>query len=216
METVKIDAQIKTAHGSKEATLLRRAGMVPCVIYTKDGTLHFSAPLNAFKDLIYTKGLHDAEINLEGNSYKAIVKELQFHPVSDQLLHIDFQQLTPNERVNVEIPVKITGRSTGVAMGGKLYSKMRRIKVSVLPKDLIDFFELDVTNLEIGKSIRIETLINNYPDFQFIQNPAMPVLAVEVTRAAKSAESEILDEEEGGEGSEEEGGEQKDTEKTEE
>lgn len=174
---------------------LRVEGMVPCVLYGGESNLHFYAPVLSFRDLIYTPDAHIVKINMDGATHEAIVQEVQFHPVTDKLLHIDFLEVSAGKPVVMHMPVKITGTSEGVKQGGKLITKVRKLKVRALAADLPNEITVDITPLQIGDSIRIGDL--KVKGIEFLDSANNIIVGVRTTRnvvetpaeAAKAAAS---------------------------
>ena len=158
MKSVSIQGSKRESVGKKATKALRNAGLVPCVVYGGDEPLHFSAPELAFKNLVYTPDAHTVEIELDGVTVQAILQDIQFHPVTDRILHIDFYQIFEGKEVTMNIPVHFTGNSKGVRNGGVLRKTNRVLRVKALPKDLPDFLEADITNLKIGNKLYIGEL----------------------------------------------------------
>lgn len=158
MKSVSIHGSKRESVGKKATKALRNAGLVPCVVYGGDEPLHFSAPELAFKNLVYTPDAHTVEIELDGVTVQAILQDIQFHPVTDRILHIDFYQIFDGKEVTMNIPVHFTGNSKGVRNGGVLRKTNRVLRVKALPKDLPDFLEADITNLKIGNKLYIGEL----------------------------------------------------------
>lgn len=173
--------------GTKRASLtkqdtkkLRDSGMVPCVIYGGDNNIHFSAPVLDFRDLVYTPEVYTVKIDVDGVSHQAIMQEVQFHPVSDKLLHIDFMEVNPDKKVMINIPVKISGASEGVKQGGKLITKLRKLRVKALPSHLPDVVNVDITPLAIGQSVKVGDLRLN--GVEFLDSPNNIIVGVRITR----------------------------------
>ncbi len=158
MKSVSIQGSKRESVGKKATKALRNAGLVPCVVYGGDEPIHFSAPELAFKNLVYTPDAHTVEIELDGVTIQAILQDIQFHPVTDRILHIDFYQIFEGKEVTMTIPVRFTGNSKGVRNGGVLRKTNRVLRVKALPKDLPDFLEADITNLKIGNKLYIGEL----------------------------------------------------------
>ncbi len=138
MKSVVIEAQARESVGKKNAADLRRDGQVPCVLYgDKQECVHFYAPKNAFKPITTSPNFMSAEINVNGKTYSAFLKDAQYSPITDELQHADFQLLQPNHPVIIELPLKLKGLAVGVQAGGKLLQKVRRIKVKAMPDKLI-------------------------------------------------------------------------------
>jgi large subunit ribosomal protein L25 len=159
---------------------IRKEGRVPCVIYGGDENIHFSAPVLNFRDLIYTPEAYKVKIDVEGQLKEAIIKEVQFHPVSDKLLHVDFLEIQPDKKLMMDIPIRITGSSEGVKQGGKLVVKARRLKVKGLPTHLPDAVNIDVTPLLIGQSVRIGDLKTE--GVEYLDSPNNVIVGIRITR----------------------------------
>jgi large subunit ribosomal protein L25 len=188
MKSITIKGQERESVGKKATKALRDAGMVPCVIYGGDQPVHFAADERAFKGLVYTPSAHTVVIELGNNAYNAILQDIQFHPVSDAILHIDFFQLLENREVVMEVPVKVIGKSPGVMAGGVLRLAQRRLKVKALPKNLPDFIEADITPLEMGNKLYVTKLAAD--NFKFMHPDNTVVCQVRVSRAALKAAQE--------------------------
>lgn len=187
MKTLTLIGQHRETVGSKNATDLRRKGMVPCVIYGGEAPIHFAATEAELKKFVYTPSVYFADIQIDGNSYKAVMKDIQFNPVSDKPEHIDFLQVFDNKKVRVQLPVKVTGNSAGVRAGGKLVVNVKKLNIEALPGDIPDEIELDVTNLNIGDKLRIADL--KVPGVTFLDAANIAVAAVQMTRSAMSAQA---------------------------
>jgi large subunit ribosomal protein L25 len=183
METVVINGTPRTELGKKATRALRRAGNVPCNLYGGKETLNFYAPISAFRKLIYTPDFRLAEVNVDGKSYKAIIKDLQFESVKDELLHIDLQELVDNVKVKVSVQLKLKGTPKGIILGGKLEQAFRRLSVLALPKDLPNVIEVDVTDMDLGSIKRIKDL--SIPGVTILHSPMNPFAKVMIPRAVK-------------------------------
>ena len=188
MDTVAISGASRSDLGKKSSRALRKDGKVPCVIYGGENVVHFSSESKAFKPLIYTPDFKLAEISVDGQSYKCILKDAQFHPVSDEIEHLDFLQLVPEKTVKVNIPVGFKGVSPGVKSGGKLIQKLRSIKIKTTPENIVNKLFVDISGVELGGSVRVRDVeLGNGME---VMNPgATPVASVEVPRALRSAEA---------------------------
>jgi large subunit ribosomal protein L25 len=158
MKTLEISAVKRTESGKKKAKKLREQGNIPCVIYGGGENIHFHSHENNFRNLIYTHHVHLVNIDVEGKTHKAIIKDIQFHPVTDKILHIDFIEVFDNKPSVVEIPIEVTGNSIGVKNGGKMRQRRRSLKVKGLVKDMPDVLEIDITELNIGASFKVKDL----------------------------------------------------------
>lgn len=188
MKSITIKGSERESVGKAATRTARNAGMVPCVLYGGDQPVHFAAEDKAFKDLVYTPNVHTVVIELAGKSYNAILQDIQFHPVSDKILHIDFYQLHADKEITMEVPVKITGTSPGVLGGGVLRLNQRKLKVRALPANLPDFVEANISELQMGNKLYVTKLeVNNFK----LLNPDNTVVAqVRISRAAMKAAQE--------------------------
>ena len=208
MEAVAFTGQIRTELGKKGTKAIRKEGKTPCVLYGGDQIIHFSIDVKDVKTLVYTPDFKLAEISIDGATYKCILKEIQFHPVTEEIRHIDFVELVDGQKVNVEIPIRFKGSSPGEKVGGKLYQKLRRVKVKTTPDYLIDELLVDVSTLQMGQSVRVKD-IEVDDNLEILSSMNIPVASVEVPRALRSAKAGEEAEAEGEEGEEstgEEGG----------
>lgn len=155
MKSITITGSKRESVGKVATKALRNAGKVPCVLYGGDKALHFSADETAFKNLVYTPNVYTAKIEFEGNKYNAILQDIQFHPVSDKILHIDFYQLFDDKMVTMSIPVQLAGTAPGIIRGGSLRFAQRKLNVRALPKDLPDFIEANISKLDIGDKLYV-------------------------------------------------------------
>ncbi|MEL6924767.1 MAG: 50S ribosomal protein L25, partial [Bacteroidota bacterium] len=194
MEIVKITGAARTDLGTTHSRNLRKEGKVPCVIYGGDQPIHFSATGGQFRSIIYTPAFKQVEISLNGKTYNCILKDTQFHPVTDQLMHVDLLELVPGKTVKLELPVQFTGASPGVKTGGKLIRNLRRVKVKTTPEKMVDHVTLDISSLELGQSVRVRD-IAKLDGVEVINNSAIPVATVEIPRALKSAATAAAKEE---------------------
>jgi len=199
MKSVEIKGNVRTDVGSKYAKAERKAGNVPCVVYGGEAPIHFSAPVLAFKGLVYTAEAKTAKITIGDTSVEAVIQDMQFHPVTDQLMHIDFIQLVEGKPVTMNIPVVLNGQARGVLNGGKLKTILRQLSVRAIPGQFPDSIELDITELRIGKSIRVSDVT---PSSYEILNADTAVIVT-----VKKARGAMDDEDEDEEGAAEEGAE---------
>ena len=161
MKSITIKGSQRESVGKVATKALRNAGKVPCVLYGGDKPVHFSAEEKAFKNLVYTPNVYTATIELEGQTYAAILQDIQFHPVSDKILHIDFYQLFEDKEITMNIPVRLVGSPKGVMVGGALRHNLRKLRVKALPANLPDFIEADITELQIGNKLYVTELRND-------------------------------------------------------
>jgi len=195
METVELKGVLRKEVGKKFSRKLREEEKVPCVIYGGENVKHFSVPEKDVKSIIYTQEAYLLKINLDGGAYNAILQDIQFHPVTDRIIHMDFIEISEDKPVTVTLPVKLTGDSSGIKEGGRLRLKRRSLRVKGYPKDLPDYLEIDITNLKIGQSIKIGEL--SYENLEILDPPRPMVVAIVSSRlVAKGMKAAIEAEEE--------------------
>ncbi len=161
MKSITIKGSKRESVGKSATKALRNAGQVPCVLYGGDTAVHFSAEEKAFKNLVYTPNVYTATIDVDGQTFAAILQDIQFHPVSDKILHVDFYQLFDDKEVTMNIPVKLVGTSPGVLNGGSLRFPKRKLRVRALPGNLPDFFNADISGLKIGSKLFVTDIESN-------------------------------------------------------
>ena len=205
MKSITIKGSERESVGKKATKALRNAGKVPCVVYGGEKPLHFSADELAFRDLVYTAAAHTVKVDLGEGKVKAILQDIQFHPVTDKILHIDFYQLFDDKEVTMNIPVRLQGNSPGVRNGGRLLFRKRKLAIKALPDKLPDYFDIDISSLKIGDNILVESLLND--DFTILHPDSTVVVQVKTQRAAIVEEVEEEEVVEGEEGATSEGGE---------
>jgi large subunit ribosomal protein L25 len=197
MKSVEIKGNVRTDVGSKYAKAERKAGNVPCVVYGGEAPIHFSAPVLAFKGLVYTAEAKTAKITIGDTSVEAVIQDMQFHPVTDQLMHIDFIQLVEGKPVTMNIPVVLNGQARGVLNGGKLKTILRQLSVRAIPGQFPDSIELDITELRIGKSIRVSDVTPS--GYEILNADTAVIVTVKKARGAVDDEDEEGAAEEGAE-----------------
>jgi large subunit ribosomal protein L25 len=188
MKSILIKGSERESVGKAATKTLRNAGLVPCVVYGGNEPVHFSAEEKAFKNLVYTPNAHTVEIDLGKKKISAILQDIQFHPISDRILHIDFFELNKEREVTIEIPVRVIGTSRGVLSGGVLRLAQRKLKVKALPDNLPDFIDADITDLEMGNKLYITALKSD--KYTFLHPDNTVVAQVRVSRAALKAAQE--------------------------
>ncbi|MCB0558197.1 MAG: 50S ribosomal protein L25 [Lewinellaceae bacterium] len=203
MEVVAISGQLRTDLGKKATKAVRNGGMIPCVLYGGDEIIHFSTNLKGVRDLIYTPNFKVAEVAIDGQVYKCFIKDIQWHPVTDEIVHLDFLRLIEGVPVKVEVPLRFNGVSPGVKNGGKLIQKLRRVKIRTTPEHLIGELNVDISKLLLNQSIRVRDIERGRDNIDVLNSPGVPVASVEVPRALRSATAAA---EKAGEGEEEEEG----------
>ncbi len=200
MKSITIKGSQRESVGKVATKALRNADKVPCVLYGGDKPIHFSASEFSFKNLVYTSNVYTAMIEINDKKYHAIMQDIQFHPVTDKILHIDFYQLFDDKMVTMDIPVRLSGSSIGVLNGGSLRFPMRKLSIYALPSDLPDFLTADISDLKIGDKLYVTDLAD---DGFTIMHPDNTVV-VQV-RTARAVIEEVEEDEEGEEGEGEEG-----------
>lgn len=186
MKSVLLSGSLRANVGKKDAKATRVAGKVPCVLYGGKSQVHFSADEAAFKPLIFTDAVQTVDIEIADQKFQAILQDVQYHPISDKIIHVDFLEVSNSKPVTIAIPVQIVGSAPGVREGGKLVKKQRKLKVKALLNDLPDTIEVDISNLGIGNSVRIKDLTT--PKVTFLDGGNIEVVAVTSTRASRQAE----------------------------
>jgi len=201
MKSITIKGSQRESVGKVSTKALRNAGKVPCVLYGGDKALHFSADEFSFRNLVYTPNVYTATIELEnGEKFKAILQDIQFHPVTDKILHIDFYQLHDDKEVTLEIPIRLIGTAPGVIAGGIVRFPYRKLRVRAIPENLPDFINADISELNIGDKLYVTELQNDA--FTIMHPDNTVVVQVRVSRAVVLDEEEDEDEEGAEEGAE--------------
>jgi large subunit ribosomal protein L25 len=199
MKLLEIKCTRREKVGKKESKKLRKQGRVPCVLYGGDEIIHFLASENDFRHLVYTPNVYLLQLDIEGKVYNAILQDIQFHPVTDSILHMDFFQVFDDKPVSIYVPVQLNGVPEGVKHGGKLALEARRLRARALTGDLPDVLQIDVSGIGLGKSIKVEEL--EFANIQLLDSPNTVIASVKLTRAARG----VLPEDEEVEGAEAEG-----------
>ncbi|MFD2822321.1 50S ribosomal protein L25/general stress protein Ctc [Lacinutrix iliipiscaria] len=204
MKSISINGSQRESVGKKATKALRNAGQVPCVLYGGDNPVHFSAPELAFSKLVYTPNAHTVVIELDnGEKFNAVLQDIQFHPVTDRILHIDFYQLFEDKEIALNIPVNLVGNSAGVRNGGVLRKNNRKLRVKALPANLPDFIEIDITPLKIGDKVSVRDL--DQEKYTLLHSENTVVCQIKTSRTAIVDEVEDEEGEEGEEGATAEG-----------
>lgn len=188
MKSITIKGSERESVGKAATRTARNAGMVPCVLYGGDQPVHFTAEDLAFKGLVYTPNVHTVVIDLGGKTHNAILQDIQFHPVSDKILHIDFYELKDDKEITMDVPVKVVGTSPGVLGGGVLRLNQRKLKVRALPANLPDFVEANISELEMGNKLYVTKVETN--NFKILNPDNTVVVQVRISRAAMKAAQE--------------------------
>jgi large subunit ribosomal protein L25 len=185
MKTVSMSGSLRENVGKKDAKALRNAEKVPCVIYGGEKQIHFAVPSSDFRHLVYSPDIAFVDLDIDGTKYKAILQDIQFHPVTDNILHADFLELIEGKKITMAVPVKTNGLPIGVTEGGKLMIKIRKLKVKALPEFIPETVTVDVAHLKIGNSIKVKDIIIENADL--LDTPNAVAVSVGMTRAAVAA-----------------------------
>ncbi len=189
MKSITINGSKRESVGKKSTKALRNAGDVPCVLYGGEQPVHFSAHELAFSKLVYTASAHTVVIAIEGGeTYNAVLQDIQFHPVTDKILHIDFYQLFEDKEIAMDIPVNYFGNSKGVIAGGNLRKNQRKLRVKALPANLPDTIDVDITPLKIGGKIYLSELANE--SYRFLSTGNTVVCQVKRSRVSVVVEDD--------------------------
>jgi large subunit ribosomal protein L25 len=186
MKTIEIVGYKRANLGKSESQRLRNEGYVPCVVYGGDNQVHFYAPMILFRDLVYTNEAHFVHLNVEGEECQAILQEVQFHPVSEVMLHVDFLRIAEDRKIKMSIPARLVGQAPGVAKGGALIQKRAALKVYGFPKDMPDHIDVDVSTLDFHHAIKVSDM--KMAGLEFLDPATASIAVVEVPRAAKLAD----------------------------
>jgi large subunit ribosomal protein L25 len=186
MKTIEIIGYRRANLGKNDAQKIREEGNVPCVLYGGNEQVHFYSPVILFRDLIYTNEAHFVHLNIEGEECQAIMQEVQFHPVSELILHVDFLRISEDRKIKMDIPTRLVGQSPGVSKGGALVRKRASLKVFAFPKDMPDHIDVDCSALDFHHSVKVGDL--KFENLEFVDPKKASIAVVEVPRAAKLAE----------------------------
>ncbi|MGC9332097.1 MAG: 50S ribosomal protein L25/general stress protein Ctc [Bacteroidales bacterium] len=200
MKTLTIKGKLREELGKKATKKLRKQGEVPCVLYGGDNIVHFHAPVNDFRHLLYTPEVYFVNLEIGDNVYKAIIKDYQFHPVTDTVIHLDFFEIKEGKAMDMKIPVHLSGVAEGVKEGGVLKQDYRYLKVRALPKDMPESIEIDITPLIIGDSVKVGDL--EIENATILEKENVSVVGIVAVRGIAEIEAEAAAEEEGEEGEE--------------
>lgn len=185
MKSVSINGAARETICKKATKALRNAGQVPCVLYGGEAPVHFSAETNEFRKIVFTPNVYLIDLTIDGKECKAIMQDIQFHPVSDEVLHVDFLRISEDKAVKIDVPVKLEGFAKGIQQGGKLKLNLRTLRVKALPQDLPDNISIDVTELGLGQSFRVGDV--DAAGLELLNSKSTPVASVMITRAARAA-----------------------------
>jgi large subunit ribosomal protein L25 len=193
MKTIEINGSIRKELGKKSSGDLRKENNVPCVLYGGKEILHFYSHENNFTKLIYTHDAHLVKLNLADKVIKCVLKEVQFHPVTDRIMHLDFIEVADDKPITINLPINVTGDSVGIKAGGKLRIRKRNLLVKGLTTDIPDFLPIDITELKIHQSIKVGDL--SFDKIELIDPKKLMILGIATSRVAQKTEEEIEAEE---------------------
>jgi len=188
MKSIAISGSPRENVGKRDAKELRYQSMVPAVLYGGPTQTHFAVSAADLKPVVYTPVVHFIDLEIAGVKSQAIIKDLQFHPLTEQILHVDFLLLDPKKPITIEIPIRLTGSSPGVKSGGKLVQKLRKLRVKALPNDHLDNIDVSIEPLEVGKSVRVSEI--KVPKLTILNAPEDTIVSVTTSRALRQAEQE--------------------------
>lgn len=205
MKTVEIIGYKRANLGKTESKRLREEGYVPAVLYGGDKQLHFYAPGILFREIVYTADAHFVELNIEGEIHRAILQEIQFHPVSEAIIHADFLEIFAGKPIKMTVPVHLEGNAPGLQQGGTLIKKRKFVDIKGLPKNMPDYMIADISSLGLGDSVKVKDVVEG--EFEVLTPGRITIATVEVPRAMRGKSDEEAEGEEGEEGTEEGGAE---------
>lgn len=186
MKTVEILGYKRLNHSKAESKKLREAGNVLCVLYGGKDIVHFYSPAIFFRPLVYTPDVAYVKLNVEGSEYNCILADTQFHPVSENILHADFMEIQDDKPIKMNIPVRFHGSAPGMLQGGKLMAKLRYLSLKALPADMPEFIDIDISNLDLGKSVKVSEI--EVKNFEIMNSPQVSIASVSIPRAARLEE----------------------------
>ena len=188
MKTIEMIGVKRADLGKKASKALRKAGKVPCVVYGGKEVIHFSMRVSHLKALVYTPEAHFVKLTVAEKEYKCILQDIQFHPVSDHILHADFLKLFEHKKIKMNIPLVFSGKSPGVEKGGELLKRKSSLCIHAYPKDMPTHINIDISTLDLGKAIKVKNIpVANY---EILETPSNAIAAVEVPRALRSKTNE--------------------------
>lgn len=188
MKTILLKGEKRTGNGTSDAKALRNAGKVPCVMYGTGENVHFSVYEADFKNLVYTPNVYKVKLDVDGSAYDAVLQDMQFHAVSERIMHADFMAVEASRAVVMDIPVRVVGNSPGVRAGGKLVKKINRLRVRGLLANLPDYIDVSIDTLEIGQSAKVKDLTPG--NFEILDAKENAIVTVKTTRALMQAAAE--------------------------
>ena len=186
MKTTEIVGFKREELGTRSSKALRADGNVPCVLYGGEENINFHAPMYLFRDLLYTPEVYEVKLNVEGVEKNCVLKDAQFHPVSETILHVDFFEIFADKEVEMNIPVKLVGAAPGAQVGGQVYIKTKKLKVVGLPGNLPDYVEVDISTLDLGDSKKVKE-VEVAGEYKIVTNPSVSIVSIIIPRALKAA-----------------------------
>ena len=198
MKTTEIVGFNREGLGTKASKALRADGNVPCVLYGGKENFHFHSPVYLFKELLYTPNAYIVNLNVEGVEKKAVLKDVQFHPVSDAIQHVDFLEIFDDKPVAIDVPVITVGQAPGAQLGGQVYVKNKKLRVKAIPANLPENVEVDISSLELGNSMQVKDIESE--GFEILTNPNVSIVQIIIPRALKASLGDEEGTEEGAEG----------------
>jgi len=187
MKTVSLSGSPRENVGKKDAKKNRRAGKVPCVLYGGKEQLHFVVDEKPLKKIVFTPEVYIISLNIDGKVHETILQDAQYHPVTDNFLHVDFLEILPDKQVTIAVPVKAEGTPTGVLKGGRFINKMRKLKIKAFAKDLPDFIPINTDDLDIGDSVKVMNV--KMDNVTFLDSPNSVIVGV---RTARTVVEEVV------------------------
>lgn len=189
MESIAIQGTKRTVLGKKATKQVRRSGQIPCVIYGGAQNIHFTTGKMDVRDLVYSADFKTVDIALGDQAVKCVLKDIVFHPVTDEIVHMDFMEMVADRKLKLQVPIRYTGEAPGVKTGGKLVKKLRKAKIKCNAADLVDALFVDISELELGFSVRVSD-IQEVKGVEVMNAGGIPIASVEIPRALKSADDE--------------------------
>lgn len=186
MEPIIIEAEIREGRGKSASKKIRDNGMVPCTMYNKEENVQFLVHPLALRSVIYTPDFHVATLKIDGKEHSCILKDVQFHPVTDDIRHVDFLKLLPGSAIKLDVPVRFTGLAEGVKIGGRLVQSLRKVKIKTTPENMVTELKVDVSHLGLGQSVRVRDIVG-ISGIEILNSPSIPIGTVEIPRALRSA-----------------------------
>lgn len=185
MQTFQLEGKVREQVGRRSAMDARAAESIPCVLYGDGENIHFEVAKTAIKSLVFSSNVYKVHITINGSTHECLMREIQFDKLTDAVMHIDFFKLNPAKKVTCVVPVKAVGQSVGVRAGGKLVQRLRKLTIKALPANLVDRIEVDITELDVNKTIRIGDI--SIPNVEVLGSKSIPIMTVASPRALRAA-----------------------------